>query len=303
MFPAMLFPLLLLQSLRSGVDAHPPTFTDTDPLTGRSVECNRCPPGTYMKARCTSRHQSDCAPCPAGSFTELWNYIPKCLRCGICGQNQVVKKECSVDSDCQCECKQGFYYKARFDMCLRHGECPPGHGVLSRGTAEKDTVCHACSNGTFSSSSSALDNCTEHSSCGAAHLLLKGSTWHDSLCTSCAARESKEGADYLREILPAFFAHQQIHVRRLRRIVHKLPSADGKSQGGTSGLDLASLQRRVETWVGSATVEQLRQLPLVLSKVGASGAGDRLQSKLRRIDSSLKELCDLGNEVEVSLLN
>lgn len=131
-----LFPVVLLSArvaLVDGAAAPPLTFTDTDPMSGKQLECDRCPPGTYLRARCTSTRKSECAPCPQGSFTELWNYIDKCLRCGVCGQNQVEKTACSADSDCQCECKQGYYYKQRNDMCLRHSECPPGQEVLTKG--------------------------------------------------------------------------------------------------------------------------------------------------------------------------
>ncbi|KAK2920619.1 hypothetical protein Q8A73_000104 [Channa argus] len=46
-----------------------PTFKHTDPITGKSIECERCPPGSYLRSRCTSTQKTVCAPCPAGSFT------------------------------------------------------------------------------------------------------------------------------------------------------------------------------------------------------------------------------------------
>ncbi|XP_070777875.1 tumor necrosis factor receptor superfamily member 6B [Enoplosus armatus] len=301
-----LFPVLLLSlraSLVDGVASSSLTFKDKDPITGKPVECDRCPPGTYLSARCTSMLKSECSPCPPGSFTELWNYIGKCLRCGVCGQNQVVKTACSADSDCQCECKRGYYYKKKYDMCLRHSACPPGQEVLTPGTPDEDTVCHVCPNGTYSDTVSADQNCTEHRSCDAAgqHLVLKGSTWHDSVCASCEELKSREGADYFREILPAFFVHHKMPLRRLRQIVHKLPSEGGRRQGGTSGLNVSDLRARINTWVASAPAQQIRQLPAALTKTGASGAGERLQNKLQRIDSHLNELCPLGNEVDVVL--
>lgn len=65
-------------------------------------------------------------------------------------------------------------------------------GCRPSGTADRDTVCHVCPNGTFSDSTSAHLGCREHQSCDAAgqRLLLKGSTWHDSLCMSCQQQES-----------------------------------------------------------------------------------------------------------------
>lgn len=132
-FQALLLLLTLAPNRVDGSAAQTRTFKYTDPKTRAQLECDRCPPGTYLFARCTSTKKSVCAPCPQGSFTELWNYIGKCLRCGVCGQDQVVKTACTADSDCQCECKQGFYYKGLYEMCERHSRCPLGHGVLSNG--------------------------------------------------------------------------------------------------------------------------------------------------------------------------
>ncbi|XP_037651124.1 tumor necrosis factor receptor superfamily member 6B-like [Sebastes umbrosus] len=306
-FPSLLLLLLLLQRRSSllvdGVAA-PLTFRHTDPQTGNSLECDRCAPGTYLRSSCTATRRSECLPCQSGSFTELWNYIGKCLRCGSCGQYQVVKKECSADSDCQCECRQG-YYSNSYDICRRHSECQTGQGVLSKGTADEDTVCHSCPNGTYSNTVSALKNCTQHKSCDAPglKLVLKGSAWHDSVCTSCQELVLRDGGDYLKEIIPSFLVHQKMTVRRLRQITHKLPSEDGRKQSA-SGLSLSDLLARINTWVTSATANQIRQLPAILIKTGANSAGERLLNKLQRIDLNLNGLCDsLGNEVDVIVMS
>lgn len=108
-----------------------------------------------------------------------------------------------------------------------------------------------------------------------------------------------DGGDYLKEILPTFFVHQKMSLRRLRQILHRLPSEDKKKQGGTSGLNYSQLNVRINTWVTSATGKQIQQLPEILTQTGAISAGDKLQNKLRRINSRLNELCSLGNEVNV----
>ncbi|XP_041664873.1 tumor necrosis factor receptor superfamily member 6B-like [Cheilinus undulatus] len=287
------------------VNGEPPrTFRDTDPRTGRSLECDRCPPGMYLQARCTETQKSVCAPCPEGSFTELWNYIGKCLRCGVCGHNQVVKTKCTAERDCQCECRKGYYYKRKYEMCLSHSECPTGHGVLTEGTAEEDTVCQICPNGTFSDTVSTHENCTQHKSCHAPGLMpvLRGSTWHDSVCMSCSESASKDGADYLREIIPSFFTHQKMPVRRLRQILRKLPTENGKRHEAISSLQMPELLQRINAWVASSPAEQIRQLPTIVIKTGANNAGERLQSKLQRIDSQLAKLCDLNNEVDAAMM-
>lgn len=133
MFSISILAVLLLLLPPRADGAATPTYWDTDPQTGEQVECDRCRPGTYLRVRCTATQKSVCAPCPSGSFTELWNYIGKCLRCGVCGPSQVVKRPCTADRDCQCQCQQGFYYRSQSDMCRRHSECPVGQGVLSNG--------------------------------------------------------------------------------------------------------------------------------------------------------------------------
>uniref|UniRef100_A0A3Q1GUK4 TNFR-Cys domain-containing protein n=1 Tax=Acanthochromis polyacanthus TaxID=80966 RepID=A0A3Q1GUK4_9TELE len=180
-----------MQKISSKISQQPlMSETLMDPVTGNPVICDRCPPGTYLRDRCSSTHKSQCAPCPPGSFTELWNHIGKCLRCGVCGYNMIEKTACTADSDCQCECKPGYYFKEEYDMCVRHSECPAGQGVASQGTANKDTVCHICSNNTYSDVSSAHNNCTEHQMCSDVEL-LKGSIWHNSICANCGVLKGK----------------------------------------------------------------------------------------------------------------
>ncbi|XP_060948343.1 tumor necrosis factor receptor superfamily member 6B-like [Limanda limanda] len=277
------------------------TFKQTDPVTGTQLVCEGCAPGTYLRARCTDTSRSECAPCAPGSYTEIWNYIRKCLRCSTCGRYEVARTRCTAHSDTQCACKEGLYRPTQNHMCTRHRACASGEGVLSKGTSEQNTVCHVCSNGTFSDSVSALQNCTAPKSCDGAgqHLLLRSAPWHDSVCTSCS--ELRDGASYLREILPAFFLHHSMSEKRLRRLVHLLPSEDGKSQGGTAALQLPELNARLNTWIASAAEKQIRQLPAVLKRIGTGSSGERLHSKLQRIDSGVQQLCGaLGNEVEAS---
>nr|XP_020478266.1 tumor necrosis factor receptor superfamily member 6B-like [Monopterus albus] len=303
-----LISLLLLSELAAQVEAVPArslTYNEIDSTSGSSLVCDQCPPGTYLRSRCTSMQKSQCAPCPQGSFTELWNHITKCLRCGVCGQNQVVKTACTADRDCQCECIQGYYWEEKYDMCVRHTHCQSGQGVLTEGTPYKNTVCQVCSDGTFSNAATGNQNCTAHTSCDAAglKLLLKGSTWHNSVCASCEHLRSRDGADYLKEIIPAFFQHQRFNIRMLRRIVRKLPSTDGKRHEGISGLSLSALHVNINTWVASATAKQIRQVPHVLTNLGADIGGNRLHSKLQRIDSNLNTLCGMGNEVDMGELH
>lgn len=130
-------PVVLLSLHVVRVDSVAMTFESRDPITGSPVSCDRCPPGTYLRSQCSSERKSDCANCPHGSFTEVWNHIGRCLRCGVCSHNQVVKTPCTADSDCQCQCKPGYYYKTQYDMCLPHSACPPGQGVRAKGRVRR----------------------------------------------------------------------------------------------------------------------------------------------------------------------
>ncbi|MED6293024.1 hypothetical protein CHARACLAT_006575, partial [Characodon lateralis] len=159
-------------------------------------------------------------------------------------------------------------------------------------TAEKDTVCHICPEGTFSDISSANQNCTQHKSCSDAGLqwLLKGSTWHDSVCANC--EELKDGAEYLKEIIPSFFIFHKMNIKRLRRIVHKLSSQESKKPREALELNFSELHAHISNWVPSATATQIQQFPDIVIKVGATSVGEKLQSKLNQIQSHVAEHCN-----------
>ncbi|XP_062291962.1 tumor necrosis factor receptor superfamily member 6B-like isoform X1 [Scomber scombrus] len=271
------------------------TFTHRDRTTGRQLECDSCPPGTFLPSRCTPTQKSVCMPCPTGSFTALWNYIDRCLRCNVCDYNQVVKKACTAESDIECECRQGYFNI--HGMCVRHSQCPIGEGVLNHGTANQNTVCQICTNGTYSDIASDQQSCMPHQSCEAAglKLVLKGSSWHNSVCASSEEIKSKDGAEYLKEILPTFFVHQKMNSRRLRQLVHKL--TNGKTP--THHLGGSDCLAEINTWLASATVKELRDLPAVLVAITADNAGVKLQNKLHRIDSHLKGMYAENEENEV----
>lgn len=133
------FPQLLLLFLlppfalcSSSVEESVPTYEHQDPSTGTTLLCTKCPPGEHMVAHCTPSMPTKCVPCGENHFTELWNYLPRCLYCSnFCYENQEVEKECSATSNRVCRCKGGFYWSSGF--CFRHSECKPGMGVETEG--------------------------------------------------------------------------------------------------------------------------------------------------------------------------
>lgn len=131
--PQLLLLLLLTPFARctSVVDTIP-TYEHPDQSTGKTLLCTQCPPGTYMAAHCTPSTPTQCVPCGENQFTELWNYLPRCLFCSnVCYEDQEVEKECSATSNRVCRCKGGFYWSSGF--CFRHSECEPGQGVKTKG--------------------------------------------------------------------------------------------------------------------------------------------------------------------------
>uniref|UniRef100_A0A3Q3NHT2 TNFR-Cys domain-containing protein n=1 Tax=Mastacembelus armatus TaxID=205130 RepID=A0A3Q3NHT2_9TELE len=177
----MLFILLLLFLI---VECDP-TYVHLNHRTGEVLICAQCPPGTHMTAHCTATTPTMCSPCKREHFTELWNYLPRCLYCNtLCTENQEVATECSPVSNRVCRCKEGFYWSDEF--CIEHSECGPGYGVQSKGTSQRDTVCAKCPRGYFSNSSSALEPCVKHRQCASDQIvLLPGSLYQDRMCASC----------------------------------------------------------------------------------------------------------------------
>lgn len=275
----------------------PHTFKDVDPVSGKEVTCAQCPPGQFLRRRCTESTESVCEDCPPGSFTALWNYIGRCLRCGICGRNMVQHRVCQRDRDCACQCKPGYYYKERAGMCVRWAECGTGTGVTVPGSPVRNTECAPCANGTFSDRVSSESGCSAHSLCQApgSKVILKGNAWHDLICAgSCEEACRHDGVDFLRRLLPSFFSHHSLSLRRLRHVHSKLPSADvtGKRRrSAVSGLNQDQLKARLDQWILESSPDHLRTLPQILIETGAVYTAERLTAKLTRIQSNIQQLC------------
>ncbi|XP_075900269.1 tumor necrosis factor receptor superfamily member 6B-like [Nelusetta ayraudi] len=288
--------LLLLPPTPSLSQSAAPTFWFQDRATGERLQCSSCPPGTYLSAGCSAGRSSQCSPCPPGFFTELWNHISRCLRCSTCGgAGEEAERPCSAQQDSRCRCRPGFYYRHQAGMCHRHSSCPIGHSVLLNGTATEDTRCQLCPAGTFSSASSAQSVCLSHRLCGSTQLqLLNGTTWHDSVCSSPGG--SQDAAYYLRDMLPAFFLHQNIPGRRLRLLLHHM-SGGGAEREHSSGPAVEGVSERITEWlVHTATAEDIWRLPELLRRARLQRAADRLEKKLQQVKARLEEHLEGGAE-------
>ncbi|XP_068425780.1 tumor necrosis factor receptor superfamily member 6B-like [Clinocottus analis] len=270
----LLFPFLLLLS---GVESTP-TFTHRDSLTGEALICDKCPPGTYMKAYCTASTRTECAPCRSHHFTELWNYLPKCLYCNnLCVENQEVETECTATSNRVCRCRDGFYMTG--DSCSRHRACGPGHGVLNKGTLQTDTECETCSDGYFSTSSSALESCVKHQECASGQIvLLPGSLKQDAMCGSC--EDLSNGSETLRTFFSGFLSMHRIRVIKMKRFVARYIH---KPQNGAHPKKREPLKDQIRAWLAHAPEEQLKALPKMLKASHICDLTDKLETVLNGI--------------------
>uniref|UniRef100_A0A667ZCV8 TNFR-Cys domain-containing protein n=1 Tax=Myripristis murdjan TaxID=586833 RepID=A0A667ZCV8_9TELE len=244
-----------------------PTYQHQDPLTGELLTCNKCEPGTHMSVHCTATSPTKCVPCKAEHYTGLWNYLNRCLYCSTyCGENQEVEKECSPVNNRVCRCKQGFYSKD--DFCIGHKECGIGHGVITNGTSQMDTVCEKCADGFFSDSSSALEPCVKQQDCASSGqvVLLPGSAYHDTMCGSCD--DLKDEVKILRAFLPRFFAFHRMRVVKMRKLVAR---------------DRSPLLDQITAWLAQAPEEQLRKLPQMLRALQLSSLADKLEGRFNEI--------------------
>ncbi|XP_027865033.1 tumor necrosis factor receptor superfamily member 6B-like [Xiphophorus couchianus] len=261
-----------------------PTYEYQDRKTGEILQCKRCEPGTYLTAHCTAAKDTQCAPCQTGHYTELWNYLNRCLYCNnFCSQNQEVEIECSPITNRVCRCKAGFYMME--DFCVRHTECGPGHGVQAIGTPTEDTVCEKCQKGYFSSSSSASNQCVKHQAClGEQVILLRGSAFHDTVCGTCQSLAN--GGDDLRAVLSASFTGSRIPRRDLKRLIHKIIH---KNQEDDCTGDSALPKQRgplvdvIRAWLAQASAEQLKMLAKSMRDSQFSSIGTKLESILDEI--------------------
>ncbi|XP_047453742.1 tumor necrosis factor receptor superfamily member 6B-like isoform X2 [Mugil cephalus] len=271
--------LILLSGVLCGASAVDPVPTYEHQDRRKILQCNKCPPGTHMVAHCTATSPTQCSPCGPDHFTELWNYLPKCLYCSnLCSENQEVEKECSPTSDRVCRCKEGFY--AIDDFCFPHSECGPGQGVLTKGTLQKDTVCEYCLDGYFSNSSSASDLCVKHQECSSTQsVLLHGSVYHDTVCGSC--EDLANGGETLMTFMSAFFGARRMRPGRK----HMYVPESGEERPTTLPKQRGPLLDHIRRWLARAQEEQLRNLPERVSKLNTMA--EKLEKRFSEIEQRI----------------
>uniref|UniRef100_A0A8C4Z009 TNFR-Cys domain-containing protein n=1 Tax=Gadus morhua TaxID=8049 RepID=A0A8C4Z009_GADMO len=128
--------------------------------------CPTCPPGMYVSRHCTGFRSTSCLSCTEGTFQDGDNGREQCFACKLCdaGLGLKVTKSCTSVSDAECEVLDGFFCsdsnRGGCRAAQRHTVCSPGHYIGQRGTADKDTECLHCTDGTFSNGTST--SCQNH---------------------------------------------------------------------------------------------------------------------------------------------
>ncbi|XP_056455768.1 tumor necrosis factor receptor superfamily member 14-like isoform X2 [Gadus chalcogrammus] len=149
--------------------------------------CPTCPPGMFVSRHCTE-FSTSCASCTEGTFQDGDNGREQCFASKHCdpGLGLKVKKSCSSTSDAVCEVLDGFFCSdsngGGCRAAQRHTVCSPGQYIGQRGTADKDTECLHCTDGTFSDGTSS--SCQNHTKCESVglNLMRPGTDSTDSEC-------------------------------------------------------------------------------------------------------------------------
>ncbi|XP_028820325.1 tumor necrosis factor receptor superfamily member 11B-like [Denticeps clupeoides] len=261
-----------------------PTYRHRDPESGLELTCSRCPPGSRLLQHCTAARDTRCAPCGAGLYTEFWNYVSECLVCDLCYENQVQRRPCSPAANSECECGEGFYWSTFY--CRRQRACPPGHGVKAAGTPYKDVECEPCPDGFYVSPNQTT--CHKHTDCKSIGQwrILKGTRWHDNICTTCKDLQKKDGLDLLRAFLPAFFLHPHMNVNKVQRLVKHVLKFSGIQR--SAKLPLNELIEFIARWGNQAEAKEFKNLPEQLRRVNLHGAAKNLELKMAKIQNEVK---------------
>ncbi|XP_054828737.1 tumor necrosis factor receptor superfamily member 22-like isoform X3 [Eublepharis macularius] len=106
--------------------------------------CKNCPAGTHVDEPCTMPHTlGHCADCTEGEdYTAHENGLEMCLLCDECKSDKTMVKACTVRSNTECKCNDGYYCPPDCEECLRcKTRCPEGQVTLQNCNATADMEC------------------------------------------------------------------------------------------------------------------------------------------------------------------
>ncbi|XP_038606231.1 tumor necrosis factor receptor superfamily member 6B [Tachyglossus aculeatus] len=262
---------------------NPPTYPWKDSVTQERLQCQQCPPGTYVSQHCSRTSPTQCQPCPTLHYTQYWNYLDKCRYCNVfCGAQEEEVHPCSATHNRVCQCQSGYY--TYMDFCIEHSTCPLGSGVVSQGTPTKNTQCQECPRGTFSDNSSRTEPCQSHQNCTLLGMKVNvpGNRFHDTLCTRCdnfQLNSSEPGNRDCEQALIDFVAYQDIPLKRLLRLQQVLGRRGGRrtDQGFQVVMQKKLLQQLMEKREAQTSDALITELLQALRTVKLYGLIEKIQ--------------------------
>ncbi|KAL2776983.1 tumor necrosis factor receptor superfamily member 3 isoform 2 [Daubentonia madagascariensis] len=135
------------------------------------VCCSRCPPGTYVSAKCSRSRNTVCTTCAENSYNEHWNYLSLCQLCRPCDPVLGLEETapCTNKQKTQCRCQPGMFCAAwalECTHCELLSDCPPGTETEFKGkVGEANNNCVPCKAGHFQNTSSPSARCQPHTRC------------------------------------------------------------------------------------------------------------------------------------------
>ncbi|XP_072008803.1 tumor necrosis factor receptor superfamily member 11A [Engystomops pustulosus] len=148
--------------------------------------CNKCPPGTHLKIRCTSTANTTCSLCGHNEYMSFWNEDLKCTRHIVCDPGKALRTSYMGNSTAprECVCIEGYHFDTRQEICMENNKCHLGFGVQLPVQTNKNTVCIPCPVGYYSNTSSAMEACKRWTNCTDVGLeeIIEGTNISDAIC-------------------------------------------------------------------------------------------------------------------------
>ncbi|XP_069545180.1 tumor necrosis factor receptor superfamily member 1A [Brachyistius frenatus] len=82
----------------------------------------KCLAGNYCEHKSPTGNCT-CTTCGDGTFTDRENTASKCSRCRSCLPNEKIKKDCTISTNRECECKDGYYFSKSYNSCWKCPSC------------------------------------------------------------------------------------------------------------------------------------------------------------------------------------
>ncbi|XP_062973242.1 tumor necrosis factor receptor superfamily member 6-like [Elgaria multicarinata webbii] len=106
--------------------------------------CKKCPAGTHVGEHCSAPQTLGiCMPCTEGEdYTKHENALLQCLSCDECNSGFRMVRPCTVKSNTECQCKEGYYCPPGYEECIRcKTKCPEGKETVRKCSATTDMEC------------------------------------------------------------------------------------------------------------------------------------------------------------------